>query len=322
MTEDMIETIRAFNRYYTAWLNVLNKSYLGSRFSWPESRTLFEVYLHPGIHAAELCAHLRMDKSYASRLLARFEKEGLLRRELVPGSRGVKRIYLTPAGLDEARQIDRRGRGQIMDKLAHMDAGQLDELCRSMLSIETLLRESEAQKDKTRKERSMNLQLIPAYDHPQEVAALFSEYTDMLVAGDPAFKEYLALQNYDEELRHLDAKYGAPYGRLYLALCDGAVAGCIGLRRIDERCCELKRLYVRPQFRGHALGELLVRKVIDDAVQIGYSAMLLDTLPFLQSALKLYERLGFTRVERYNNSPMDTSIYMKLDLNGLSASEQ
>lgn len=318
MTEDMIETIRAFNRYYTAWLNVLNKSYLGSRFSWPESRALFEVYLHPGIHAAELCAHLRMDKSYASRLFARFEKGGLLRRELVPGSRGLKRIYLTPAGLDEARQIDRRGREQIMDKLDHMDADRLRELCRSMLSIETLLRESETQADKSRKERPMDIRLIPAYDHPQEVAALFSEYTDMLIAGDPTFKKYLAVQNYDEEIRHLETKYGAPYGRLYLALCDGAVAGCIGLRRIDAQNCELKRLYVRPQFRGHALGELLVRKVIGDAVQIGYSAMLLDTLPFLQSALKLYERLGFTRIERYNNSPMDSSIYMKLDLRALS----
>ncbi len=164
----------------------------------------------------------------------------------------------------------------------------------------------------------MDIRLIPACDHPQEVAALFSEYTDMLIAGDPSFQKYLEVQNYDEEIRHLETKYGAPCGRLYLALCDGAVAGCIGLRKIDAQDCELKRLYVRPQFRGLHLGELLVRKVIDDAVQIGYSAMLLDTRPVLQSALKLYERLGFTRIERYNNSPMDTSIYMKLDLRALN----
>ena len=96
----------------------------------------------------------------------------------------------------------------------------------------------------------MELKIIPAYDFPKEIGILFSEYTEMLIAGDPSFQEYLAIQNYDEELEHLDIKYGLPGGRLYIAFYDGKLAGCIGLRKIDERNCEMKRLYVRPAFRG------------------------------------------------------------------------
>lgn len=160
----------------------------------------------------------------------------------------------------------------------------------------------------------MSIQIIPAYDQPEKVGALFSEYTDMLIEGDPSFQKYLDIQHYDEELRSLEAKYGAPDGRLYLAYCDGELAGCIALRRLDSQNCEMKRLYVRPAFRGKHIGALLVEKIIEDAREIGYSHMLLDTLSFLQSAIHMYKKFGFNETEKYNDSPMDTSIYMKLDL--------
>ncbi len=160
----------------------------------------------------------------------------------------------------------------------------------------------------------MNIEILPAYGSLREVRELFAEYTAMLAEGDSAFREYLELQNYDEELRHLDVKYGLPCGRLYLACCGRQAAGCIGLRKIDEQSCEMKRLYVRPVFRGNHIGDLLVRHIIEDAREIGYSRMLLDTLPFLQNALYLYRKFGFYEIPRYNNSPMDNSIYMRLDL--------
>ena len=104
-----------------------------------------------------------------------------------------------------------------------------------------------------------------AYKYRDEVKMLFTEYTKMLVENDPKFQEYLDLQNYDDELDHLEAKYGLPDGRLYLLFCEGKAAGCIGLRKIDERSCEMKRLYVRPEFRGRGLGTVLVEKIIQDA---------------------------------------------------------
>lgn len=92
------------------------------------------------------------------------------------------------------------------------------------------------------------------------------------------------------------------------------MAGCIGLRKIDDQTCEMKRLYIRPEFRGKKLGNVLVEKIIADAREIGYSYMLLDTLPFLQSAIHIYKKFGFYEIESYNDSPMAASIYMKLDL--------
>ena len=160
----------------------------------------------------------------------------------------------------------------------------------------------------------MSLTILPALDRPQEIAALFTEYTELLIAGDPAFRAYLALQRYDEELLHLGAKYGPPHGRLYLALIDGETAGCIGLRRIDEARCEMKRLYVRPAYRGRGAGTALCHRVIDDARQIGYRSMLLDTLPFLDAAIRLYRRLGFEDIPCYNDSPMQDAVYMRLIL--------
>lgn len=160
----------------------------------------------------------------------------------------------------------------------------------------------------------MNIQIVPAYKHPQEIGTLFSEYTNMLIANDSSIQRYLDIQHYDEEIEHLETKYGHPYGRLYLAYCNGEAAGCIGLKKIDEHNCEMKRLYVRPQFRGQKLGEQLIQKIINDAKEIGYSYLLLDTLPFLEKAILIYRNLGFHTTDCYNDSPMSTSIYMKLKL--------
>lgn len=142
----------------------------------------------------------------------------------------------------------------------------------------------------------MSLELIPGYDRPAEVLSLFTEYTHMLVSHDPRFQVYLDIQHYADEIRDLEAKYGQPDGRLYLALWEGEAAGCIALRRLDEQRCEMKRLYVRPAFRGHRIGDALVDRVIQDARAIGYRHMLLDTLPFLESAIHMYQKRGFYEI--------------------------
>lgn len=158
------------------------------------------------------------------------------------------------------------------------------------------------------------MEFVNGLEHPQEIGALFREYTDMLVEGDPTFAYYLELQDYDEELRHLEGKYGPPRGALILATEDGKAAGCIALKEMDESRCELKRLYVRPAFRGRSLGRTLTELIIARAREAGYREMLLDTLPFLQSAQRLYRSVGFREIEKYNDSPMDGATYMKLEL--------
>ena len=115
----------------------------------------------------------------------------------------------------------------------------------------------------------MQIQIIPAYHYPEEIRKLFTEYTDHLIAGDPEFRTYLQIQNYDGEIACLEEKYGPPYGRLYLALADGKTAGCIALRTVDEQRCEMKRLYVRDEFRSHGIGRKLTEQILADAREIG-----------------------------------------------------
>ncbi len=119
----------------------------------------------------------------------------------------------------------------------------------------------------------MEAEITLAYDNSKEIKELFLEYTEMLVNNDPDIVKYLELQNYDLELEHLADKYGFPDGRLYIAKVDNEAVGCIGLRKIDAENCEMKRLYVRPAFRGHGIANKLAETIIDDAKKIGYKSI-------------------------------------------------
>ena len=160
----------------------------------------------------------------------------------------------------------------------------------------------------------MDMRIVPAYTYHEEVSELFSEYTDMLIANEESFKDYLILQNYEEEVSHLEDKYGMPDGRLYLAIWEGKPAGCIALRRLTGENCEMKRLYVRPAFQGHGIGRALAEKIIEEAKNAGYSHMFLDTVPVLADAVRLYRKMGFYETECYNDSPVETTLFMKYDL--------
>ncbi len=151
-------------------------------------------------------------------------------------------------------------------------------------------------------------------DTPQVLRPLFEEYTHMLVEAEPAYAAYLGLQKYGAELEHPEIKYGAPWGRIYLAWAGEEVAGCIALRKIDEESCEIKRLYVRPAFRHMGLGRMLAERIVSDAREIGYHRVVLDTFPFLKTAIAMYRDMGFYDIASYNGNPMDNLLYLQLDL--------
>ena len=153
----------------------------------------------------------------------------------------------------------------------------------------------------------MSLQIHPAYAELDNVRELFIEY-QMSMELD------LRFQNFEEEISCLPGKYTAPYGRLYVAIFNGSLAGCIALRAVNENYCEMKRVYVRVQFRKLGIGQALTEKIIDDAKNIGYTRMLLDTSSSMQSAISLYRKLGFTDIDPYYNNPNDGIVYLGLDL--------
>ncbi len=158
------------------------------------------------------------------------------------------------------------------------------------------------------------MEIVLAYNYVQEVLELVTEYTDNILKQGKEVQDCLSSQHLEDELYDIEKKYSLPDGRLYLALVDGMAAGCVGLTRNDDIYCEIKRLYVRPQYRGMHISSALTRQVISDAKGIGYHYMRLDTFPFMKDAIKLYEKYGFTRIERYNDNPASTAIFMQLEL--------
>ena len=160
----------------------------------------------------------------------------------------------------------------------------------------------------------MSIEIKLGYKDTDNIKILFDEYTKLLVDTDSNFENYLDIQNYDDEIENLNAKYSLPHGRLYIAYLNKQAAGCIALRKINESDCEMKRLYVKPEYRGSGIAKKLVDLIISDAKSIGYQCMLLDTLPGLKGAIKLYEGIGFYRIPSYNDSPIDDTVFMKLDL--------
>lgn len=124
----------------------------------------------------------------------------------------------------------------------------------------------------------------------------------------------LCFQNFESEMEQLPGKYTLPEGRLYLAFEDGQAVGCAGLRRIEEGVCELKRVYVHPAFRGQGIGRRLALQAVNDASEIGYERMRLDTLPSMRSARGLYRSLGFEPIAPYTNNPVEGAIFLELKL--------
>jgi len=125
----------------------------------------------------------------------------------------------------------------------------------------------------------------------------------------------LCFQNFDQELATLPGHYAPPKGRLLLAEYDGQFAGCAALRELEEDICEMKRLYLRPEFRGKGLGRAIAEHLIAEARQIGYTRMRLDTVePVMQDAVAMYRRLGFREIPPYCKNPIAGALYMELNL--------
>ena len=178
------------------------------------------------------------------------------------------------------------------------------------------------------------LRLIPSHarKYLPAVRELYREYAASIEVD-------LCFQNFEQELAELPGHYAPPAGRLFLAQYGDDLAGCAALRPLPDPCgsalegcgnrrkstrenqrtathvCEMKRLYVRPAFRGQGIGRKLAQAVIDAAREIGYARMRLDTLAGMKEALALYESLGFRRTAPYYHNPSACAVFMELELN-------
>ena len=148
-------------------------------------------------------------------------------------------------------------------------------------------------------------------ESPAQIAQareLFLEYAQSLGFS-------LCFQNFDHELAGLPGDYAPPDGRLLLAEYEGQLAGCVALHELEAGICEMKRLYLRPRFRGKGLGRVLAERIIAEARTIGYQRMRLDTVePVMKDAVGVYRKLGFKEIAPYRANPIAGAMYMELEL--------
>lgn len=142
-----------------------------------------------------------------------------------------------------------------------------------------------------------------------------------LAAARELFLEYaaslsfdLCFQNFESELAALPGDYAPPRGAILLALCEGVFAGCVAMRPLEADICEMKRLYLRPPFRGSGAGRRLTAAIIHAAREAGYRQVRLDTINTMVEAIALYRSFGFREIAPYRHNPIDGASYFELDL--------
>ena len=153
----------------------------------------------------------------------------------------------------------------------------------------------------------MNLVQAQAASDIDTARTLFREYQRFLDVD-------LCFQDFEEELATLPGRYAPPRGRLLLALDGPRAAGCVALRPLDDSICEMKRLFVRPGYRGRGLGRILATRIVDEAAALGYATMRLDTLEGLEGAMRLYTSMGFQRRAPYYANPLPGVVYWERTL--------
>ncbi len=154
----------------------------------------------------------------------------------------------------------------------------------------------------------MKIKEVHTQQEYQIAALLFKEYAQEIGID-------LEFQNFQKELSDLKKQYAKPQGTIWLAYNEHEDAvGCVGIRKLEDSICELKRMYVRKEARGTGLGKSLMEKSIEIAIELGYQKMRLDTLSTMHSAIHLYKSVGFYEIESYRFNPFDEAKYYELEL--------
>lgn len=141
----------------------------------------------------------------------------------------------------------------------------------------------------------------------REARALLREY-------EAEIEVDLCFQGFQEELETLERVYGPPGGILFLLRQEERTAGCVALKDLGGGVCEMKRLFLRPGFRGEGLGRRCAERIVQAAREMGYGTMRLDTLPAMRAAIALYRSMGFTEIPRYTENPLEGALFMELRL--------
>lgn len=333
MRQEDVERVRTFSRDFAVRLRLFDRSALGTEFSLVEGRVIIEIGRAERCLATDVSGTLALDKGQMSHVLARLEAKGIVIRSQDESDARRKVLSLSPAGRIAYDQLERRSDEQARAMLDGLGEDEVQAVLSGMAAIEAVLTRrgigtGAAGAAATSPTGTITLgtngaadacHIVEAYDRLDDVRELLGEYFEKEIGERRGFD--VAFQHPEVELAELPGHFARPEGGLYLALVSGKPAGCIAFRRLEQNdrgvgrgCAEIKRLYVRPEFRGLHLGRRLLGHALGEARAAGYAWAYCDTDASMGEAIALYHSMGFSVTGAYYDNPLPGATYLRCNL--------
>jgi DNA-binding MarR family transcriptional regulator/GNAT superfamily N-acetyltransferase len=285
MSTDTVSEVRTFNRFYTRWVGALERHHLGSSFSLAEVRVLYELAHRPGMIARDIIRQLGLDAGYLSRMLKRFESDGLVQREAAADGRAAA-LRPTAVGRALFEELDRKAARRIGEAIAGLSDQERAQLTAAMGLIRQL-----TDKQMTTAGAEVVLREPTSGDYGWAIERHGIIYQTQFGWG-PRFEGLVA-----ELFGKFALGHDPVLERCWIAELEGERVGCVFVAQREPQVAQLRCLLVEPKARGKGVGAKLVNECISFARSAGYQRMMLWTNKGLDSARKIYESAGFKLVD-------------------------
>lgn len=291
---DMVTEIRGFNRFYTNILGLLDRHILSSGYSLTEARVLFEISKTETCTANQLCATLDVDRSYMSRMIRKFEKDGLVQRHTSSSDSRNIEIRLTGRGLEVFHQLNSRSNQQIEQLIENLGEQDCQELLHAIRTVKKYF---------TISTKHIKLRPFQEQDIPYVIDRQLSLYEAERQFTSEVWKKYLT-----QGVLSLVEKFDAEKDCIWILECDGSPAGCIAITHAGESVAQLRYFFLEPELRGLGAGSRLLDQALEFCREKQYSHVFLWTVSAQESARKLYQKAGFQLTETSENKDWGVTV--------------
>ncbi len=291
---DVITEIRGFNRFYTNILGLLDQHILDSGYSLTESRVIFEISKTECCTANQLCSVLDIDRSYMSRIIRRFENEGLITRNTSSQDSRNMEIHLTEKGNEIFHDLNNRSNEQIEKFISKFNEKEWEDLIHSMRTVKKYF--SIATKN-------IDIRPFKAEDVEYVIDRQLSLYESERQFTTETWKKYLT-----QGVLDLVDKFDENKDCMYILECDGNAAGCVAITHVSEDVAQLRYFFLEPEVRGMGAGTALLNKALDFCREKKYSHVFLWTVSAQETARTLYKKAGFEITETSENNTWGTPV--------------
>lgn len=291
---DVITEIRGFNRFYTNILGLLDQHILDSGYSLTESRVIFEISKTECCTANQLCSVLDIDRSYMSRIIRRFENEGLITRNISSQDSRNMEIHLTEKGNEIFHDLNNRSNEQIEKFISKFNEKEWEDLIHSMRTVKKYF--SIATKN-------IDIRPFKAEDVEYVIDRQLSLYESERQFTTETWKKYLT-----QGVLDLVDKFDENKDCMYILECDGNAAGCVAITHVSEDVAQLRYFFLEPEVRGMGAGTALLNKALDFCREKKYTHVFLWTVSAQETARTLYKKAGFEITETSENNTWGTPV--------------